>query len=97
MNVTVQNVYQDKAEVGKLENFDTLIDIMKKNMPNLGIVDNHDRTISIQCDEHYGTYQSTFEKSIFKWTAKSHVKLNTAPIHVFNVLPLTPQHVLIKV
>ena len=97
MSITVQNVYKDKATVGRLENFDALISIMRKHMPNLGIVDNHDRTISIACDQHYDSYRQTFEKSISKWTTKSNIKLSTSPMHIYNVFPLTPQNVLIRV
>lgn len=97
MNISVKSVYQDKAAVGKLEDFEGLIDILHKHIPGIAAVDNHDRTISVHCDDNYPVYQPLFEKSISKWVKHSKVELNCHPMHVFNVLPLSPQNVLIKI
>ena len=97
MSVTVKNVYQDKAAIGRIDDCSDLISIINRSIPWVQATDNCDRTISIVSNQQYEEYQKMIDKALLNWAATAKVKLTCPPTHSYNAFQLSPQHTLIRV
>ena len=93
----VKEIYDNKALLGAKDNFDTLIDIMESNNPNIKVTDNYDRTLLVQFNDasNIPGFDAILAESISSWVGEQSI---TCPIkYVYNLLPLSATQFILRI
>ena len=91
--ISLNDIYDTKKEIYSKDNLDGLIYNLQDQDPNLEIVNNHDRTILINCT--IDRIEQLMDIAIQKWMDGQ--PLTCPASYTYSILPLTKQANIIRI
>ena len=100
MNYSIENIYEDKNKVFKINEFSNLVDII--NSYNIKCTNNYDRTFLLEFDNTKHSFgfekdNTILDNCIDKWLQTEKINITTTANRVYNVLPLSTNTVILRI
>ena len=94
--IDMREIYNNKLIIGQRDDFDSLIKKINSEEPDLEVIDNYDRTMTLKYKNQsiIERFQDVFEKVLPSWLERE----ITCPIqYTYNIFPLNSNQSILRI